>query len=187
VGSRLGGEGAIETSRYPDSLPPDILLVEASPLEVELTLRPLLELNPKGRIEVARDGEEAQDFLFARGAFRNRSGLPPPRLVLLALKLPKLDGLEVLRSIRANSRTCMAPVVVLTSSSDPRELGQCYQLGANSCIQKPVKYEEFRAALQAVASYWLALNQDPPAPALPGTERSGAAGPAGQRGRSAQP
>jgi two-component system, response regulator len=145
----------------------DILLVQDSPREVELTLRPLRELDPSARIEVARDGEEALDFLFGRGTFRERSGAPPPRLVLLDLRLPKVDGLEVLRAVRANSRTCTAPVVVLTSASDPRELAQCYQLGANSCIQKPVRYEELRSALQAVGRYWLALNQAPPPPALP--------------------
>jgi CheY-like chemotaxis protein len=145
----------------------DILLVEDNPLEVELALRPLQELDPTSRIDVARDGEEALDFLFGRGAFRQRSGAPLPRLVLLDLNLPKLDGLEVLRAIRANSRTCMAPVVVLTSSDDPRELAQCYQLGANSCVQKPVKYDEFRTALQTVGRYWLALNQAPPVPVLP--------------------
>ena len=145
----------------------DILLVEDNPLEAELTLRPLQELDPTSRIDVARDGEEALDFLFGRGAFRQRSGAPLPRLVLLDLNLPKLDGLEVLRAIRANSRTCMAPVVVLTSSDDPRELAQCYQLGANSCVQKPVKYQELCTALQAIGRYWLALNQAPPASALP--------------------
>jgi two-component system response regulator len=86
---------------------------------------------------------------------------------LLDLKLPKVDGLQVLRAVRASSRTCMVPVVVLTSSEDPRELAQCYQLGANSCIQKPVKYEELRAAMQAVGRYWLGLNQAPPATTLP--------------------
>jgi two-component system response regulator len=134
---------------------------------VELTLRPLQELDPTSRIDVARDGEEALDYLFGRGAFRHRSGAPLPRLVLLDLNLPKLDGLEVLRAIRANSRTSIAPVVVLTSSDDPRELAQCYQLGANSCVQKPVKYQELCAAVQAVGRYWLALNQPPPAPTLP--------------------
>jgi CheY-like chemotaxis protein len=145
----------------------DILLVEDNPLEVELALRPLQELDPSSRIDVARDGEEALDFLFGRGAFRQRSGTPVPRLVLLDLNLPRLDGLEVLRAIRANSRTSMVPVVVLTASDDPRELAQCYQLGANSCVQKPVKYQELCAALQAVGRYWLALNQAPPAPVLP--------------------
>jgi two-component system response regulator len=155
-------------SRSPAVPPrPDILLVEHSPLEVELTLRPLRELDPSSLIEVARDGEEALDFLFARGAFRHRSGALPPRLILLDLKLPKLDGLEVLRAVRTHSRTSMAPVVVFTSSDDPRELAQCYQLGANSCVQKPVRHEELEAALQGVCRYWLGLNQAPPAPALP--------------------
>jgi two-component system, response regulator len=145
----------------------DILLIEDNPLEVELTLRPLRELSKESHIEVARDGEEALDLLFARGDFRHRSSAALPRLILLDLKLPKVDGLEVLRAIRANSRTDVVPVVVLTSSDDPRELAQCYQLGANSCVQKPVKYEELRAAMQAIARYWLALNQAPPQSARP--------------------
>jgi CheY-like chemotaxis protein len=146
-------------------LPTDILLVEDDPLEIELILKPLRELDGATRVEVARDGEEALDFMFARGSFRHQVGAPLPRLVLVGLKLPKVDGLDVLRAIRANSRTSLAPVVVLTSSHDPREVAQCYQLGANSCVQKPVKYEEFRTAMQAVGRYWLALNQAPPPPA----------------------
>lgn len=145
----------------------DILLVEQSPLEVELTLRPLHELDPSSEVAVARDGEEALDFLFGRGSYRHRSGALPPRLILLDLKLPKLDGLEVLRAVRTNSRTSTAPVVVLTSSDDPRELAQCYQLGANSCVQKPVRSDALKAAIQEVARYWLQLNQAPPGPALP--------------------
>jgi two-component system, response regulator len=145
----------------------DILLVQDSPLEVELTLRPLRELEVAPEIAVARDGEEALDFLFGRSAFRSRSGAAPPRLILLELKLPKLDGLEVLRAVRTNTRTSTAPVVVLTSSDDPRELAQCYQLGANSCVQKPVRFEELRIVLQGVARYWLQLNQAPPAPTVP--------------------
>jgi len=143
-------------------LPPDILLVEDHPLEVELTLRPLREMRPDSRIDVARDGEEALDFLLGRGGFRHRLAAPLPRLVLLDLQLPKLDGLDVLRGVRANARTCMVPVVVLTSSADPRQLAQCYQLGANSCVQKPVKYDEFRTAIQTIARYWLSFNQAPP-------------------------
>jgi two-component system response regulator len=145
----------------------DILLVEDNPREAELTLKPLRELDAANRIEVVRDGEEALDFMFGRGAFRQEVGSPLPRLVLLSLKLPKLDGLDVLRAIRANARTRLAPVVVLTSSHDPRELTQCYQVGANSCVQKPVRYEEFWDAMQAVGRYWLALNQAPPPPASP--------------------
>jgi two-component system response regulator len=153
--------------RLPASPPStDILLVEGNPLEAELTLRPLRDLNPDHGIEVARDGEEALDFLFGRGAFHHRNGAALPRLILLGQKLPRVDGLEVLRAIRANSRTCLAPVVMLTASDDPRELAQCYQLGANSCIEKPVRYEELRATIQAVGRYWLGLNQTPSAPAL---------------------
>ena len=145
-------------------LPPtDILLVEDNPLEVELTLRPLKELFADSRIDVARDGEEALDFLLGRGAFRPRLAAPLPRLVLLDLKLPRLDGVDVLRGVRGNSRTALIPMVILTSSNDPRLLAQCYQLGVNSCVQKPVRHEEFRRAIQTVASYWLALNQPPPA------------------------
>jgi two-component system response regulator len=147
-------------------LSPDILLVQDNPLEVELTVRPLRELDRERGIAVVRDGEEALDFLFGRGAHRGRSGAPPPRLILLDLRLPKVDGLEVLRAVRTNSRTSMVPVVVLTSSDDPRELAQCYQLGANSCVQKPVHYDRLRSALQEVARYWLGLNQGPPAPTL---------------------
>ena len=139
----------------------DILLVEDSALEAELTLKPLRELYPHIHIEVVRDGEEALDFLFGRGAFRHLAGAPVPRLVLLNLQLPKVDGIEVLGALRANSRTSLAPVVVLTSSPDARELAQCYQLGANSCVQKPVKHEEFRAAIQSLARYWVGLNQVP--------------------------
>ena len=156
---------AAELSRRPSAPlpPPDILIVEDNPLEVELTLRPLRNLDPDSRIEVARDGEEALDFLLARGRFRHRQGAPLPRLVLLDLKLPRLDGLEVLRGARGNSRTALTPIVILTSSTDPRQLAQCYQLGANSCVQKPVRYEEFGATIQSVARYWLVLNQWPPA------------------------
>jgi two-component system response regulator len=148
-------------------LPPDILLVEDNPLEIELTIGPLRELDPGNRIEVARDGEEALDFLFGRGAFRHRTGAPPPRLILLDLKLPRVDGLEVLRALRANTRTSMAPVVVLTSADEPRELAQSYQLGANSCVQKPVRPDELRSTLQAIGRYWLGLNQSPPPPPSP--------------------
>lgn len=145
----------------------DILLVEDSPLEIELTLRPLRELDPANHIEVARDGEEALDFLLGRGEFRHRLGAALPRLVLLDLKLPRLDGAEVLRGARGNSRTALTPIVVLTSSSDPRQLAQCYQLGANSCVQKPVRHDEFRAAVQSIARYWLGLNQAPPSSGAP--------------------
>jgi two-component system response regulator len=129
---------------------------------VELLLRSLREMDGGAHIDVVRDGEEALDFLLARSEFRHRGGAPVPRLTLLGLKLPRLDGVEVLKAVRGNSRTRMAPVVVLTSSADTRELAQCYELGANSCVQKPVRYDEFRGTIQRVAQYWLALNQAPP-------------------------
>jgi len=157
-----------ELSRRPAvPLPTDVLLVQDSPLEVELTLRPLQELDPYGHIEVARDGEEALDFLFGRGAFRHRFGAPLPRLVLLDLKLPRLDGIEVLRRVRGNSRTCMTPVVMLMPSTDPRQLAQCYQMGANSCVQKPVRYDEFCSTIQTLGRYWLGFNESPPTAAAP--------------------
>jgi two-component system response regulator len=152
-------------SAYP--LASDVLLAEDNPLEVELTLRPLSELDPGLCVEVAGDGEEALDILLGRGAFRHRLGAPLPRLILLDLKLPRLDAVEVLRGLRGNSRTCLAPVVVLTSTTDPRQLAQCYQAGANSCVQKPVRYEEFSRVIQNVARYWLELNQSPPITAMP--------------------
>ena len=151
----------------PAPLPTDILLVEDNALEVELMLRPLRELDPGSRIEVARDGEEALDFLLGRGEFRPRLAAPLPRLVLLDLQLPRMDGLEVLRGIRGNARTRMVPVVVLTSSNDPRQLAQCYQHGANSCILRPVRYEEFNQVIQSVARYWLGFNQTPPPTSQP--------------------
>lgn len=140
----------------------DIVLVQDNRLEVELTLRPLRELDAGIQIEISRDGEEALDLLLGRGAFRHRLSAPLPRLVMLDLKLPKLDGIEVLRGVRANSRTCLVPIVMLTSSADSRQLAQCYQLGANSCVQKPVRHQEFGNAIQDVARYWLTLNQAPP-------------------------
>ena len=160
--------GIGELSRRPTApLPTDILLVQGNPLEVELTLRPLQQLDPSAHVEVARDGEEALDFLLGRGAFRHRFGAALPRLVLLDLKLSKLDGIEVLRGVRGNSRTFMTPVVVLTSSIDSRQLAQCYQLGANSCIQKPVRYDEFWNTIQALGRYWLSFNESPPSAAAP--------------------
>ena len=154
-------------TRVPASPPTrqvDILLVEHSASEAELTLKALRELNPEAQIETALDGEEALDFLLGRGAFRHNLGRPVPRLVLLQLRLARIDGLEVLSAIRSNTRTSLVPVVVLTSSADPRELAQCYQLGANSCVQKPVRYEEFRTAMHTVVHYWLGLSQPPPPP-----------------------
>jgi CheY-like chemotaxis protein len=119
---------------------------------------------------VAGDGEEALDYLLGRGEYRQRFGAPLPRVVLLDLKLPKMDGIEVLRALRASHRAGAVPVVMLMSAAEPRELAQCYQLGANSCVRKPVQFDGFAGTLQAIGRYWLGVNQAPPgveAPAAP--------------------
>jgi two-component system response regulator len=140
----------------------DVLLVQDNPLEVELTVRPLRDLSPDCRIGVARDGEEALDYLLARGDYRHRLGSPLPRVILLDLKLPRLDGVEVLRAIRASPRTGSAPVVMLVPAAEPREVAQCYQMGANSCIRKPVEFPRFYQVIQSVGRYWLNVNEGPP-------------------------
>jgi CheY-like chemotaxis protein len=141
----------------PDEL--DLLLVEHDPLEAELLLRALDGLAEPERIGVARDGEEALDWLLGRGAFRQRLGGALPRLVLLELRLPRFDAVEILRSLRASPRTATVPVVVLSSSAEPREVAQVYQAGANSCIRKPVEFREFAETLRVAGRYWLTLNR----------------------------
>jgi two-component system, response regulator len=141
----------------PDELA--VLLVESDPLEAELLLRSLGDLAETDRIGVARDGEEALDYLLGRNAYRHRLGLPPPAVVLLALRLPRIDGVEVLRTLRASPRTAMVPVVVLSSATEPRELAQCYQAGANSCVVKPIGFRELAQTLQELGHYWLRLNR----------------------------
>ncbi len=137
----------------------DLLVVEGDPAEAELLLRPLRNLTEPERIGHACDGEEALDYLLGRNAFRHRLGGPLPRLVLLELRLPKLDGVEVLRTLRASPRTATVPVVVLTSSAEPREVAQCYQAGANSCIRKPIGFREFADTVGTLGRYWLQLNR----------------------------
>jgi two-component system, response regulator len=140
----------------------EILLVEDDPRDVRLTVRELERESLGLRIEVARDGEEALDFLFCRGAFAHRSLAHPPRLVLLDLKLPKVDGLEVLREVKARPETRPIPVVALTSSREARDRAESYKLGVNSYIQKPVDFEQFRATIKTLGLYWLVMNQPPP-------------------------
>ena len=136
----------------------DLLLVQDNPLEVELTLRPLRDLDPECRLAVARDGEEALDYLLGRGAYRHRLGAPLPRLVLLEFRLPRVDGVEVLRALRASPRASTVPVVMLLPAGDAREVVQCYQVGANSCVLKPVEFVHFHATIQAIGRYWLGTN-----------------------------
>ncbi len=144
----------------------EILLVEDNPDDLELALFALKKNNFANKIHVARDGEEALDFLFCRGAHENRSFDNPPRLVLLDLKLPKVDGLEVLRAIKKDSRTRAVPVVVMTSSKQQRDMVEGYQLGVNSYIQKPIDFAEFREIIKQLGYYWLVINQPPPADAF---------------------
>lgn len=139
----------------------EILLVEDNKDDVELTLHALRKENLANSIHVARDGEEALEFLFCNGSHAERSFDRPPRLVLLDLKLPKVDGMEVLRRIKADPRTSTIPVVILTSSKEERDLINGYGLGANSYIQKPVDFEQFRDTVKTAGLYWLVINQRP--------------------------
>jgi len=137
----------------------ELLLVEDNPQDLELALRALKKGNITNRIEVARDGAEALDFLFCCGAHAGRNITDTPKVVLLDLKLPKVDGLDVLRQIKADPRTRSIPVVVLTSSREQRDLVESYELGVNSYIVKPVNFESFTKAVQDLGLYWLLLNE----------------------------
>ena len=139
----------------------EILLVEDNPDDVELTLHSLRKENLANHIHVVADGEEALEFLFCTGRYADRTFDHPPRLVLLDLKLPKVDGMEVLKRLKSDQRTCTIPVVILTSSKEERDLVQGYCLGANSFIQKPVDFEQFRNTVKNAGFYWLVINQPP--------------------------
>lgn len=139
-----------------------ILLVEDNPADVELTLHALRGENLCNSIHVARDGEEALDYLFRRGEFENRPAECGPTLVLLDLKLPKVDGLEVLRALKGDPATKLIPVVILTSSTEERDLFEGYRLGVNSYIQKPVDFAQFRETVKQLGLYWLVVNQAAP-------------------------
>ena len=139
-----------------------ILLVEDNPDDVELTLRALQKNNIQNRVVVARDGVEALDYLAGTGDFAGAGGVQTPLVVLLDLKVPKVDGLEVLRRIRGDNRTKLLPVVILTSSKEEQDLITSYSLGANSYIQKPVDFVRFMEAVRQLGLYWLLLNEAPP-------------------------
>lgn len=139
----------------------EILLVEDNPNDAELALRALKKNNLANNVAVVTDGEEALDFVFARGAFGQRKIENGPKVILLDLKLPKVDGLEVLRAIKGDPRTKSIPVVVLTSSKEERDIVESYKLGANSYIVKPVEFDKFVAAVKDLGLYWLLLNQPP--------------------------
>jgi CheY-like chemotaxis protein len=146
-----------------DSIETQILLVEDSRDDATLIIHALQRENLANRILVVRDGEEALDFLFCRGSFADRPLDHPPRLILLDLKLPKVDGIEILRQLKADSRTRRIPVVILTSSREEQDLVRGYDLGANSYIQKPVNFEKFRETVKTVGLYWMFINQLPAA------------------------
>lgn len=139
----------------------DILLVDDSQDDVDLTLHSLRGENLANRVFVARDGEEALDFLFCTGLHAQRSIEEPPKLVLLDLKLPKVDGMQVLRQVKNDPRTRSIPVVMMTSSREERDLVSGYNLGVNSYLQKPVDFDQFRKMVKLLGLYWLVTNQPP--------------------------
>ena len=138
-----------------------ILLVEDNPDDVTLTLRALKKNNLLNEVVVAKDGVEALDFLFSEGEYKNNPSTHLPELILLDLKLPKVDGLEVLKRIRADEKTRLLPVVILTSSNEQSDIISGYELGVNSYIRKPVDFEQFIEAVRQLGLYWLVLNQTP--------------------------
>ena len=140
----------------------EILLVEDNLDDVELAVHALRAENLANDITVARDGEETLDFVFCRGPHANRRFKNPPRLILLDLKLPKVDGLEVLRALKSDSRTKAIPVVIMTSSREERDLVDSYRLGVNAYVQTPVDFEQFRGVVKELGLFWLVINQPPP-------------------------
>jgi len=150
----------------------DILLVDDSQDDIDLTLHALRAENLANHVFIARDGEEALDFLFCAGPHAQRSFDHPPKLVLLDLKLPKVDGMQVLKQLKNDSRTRTIPVVMMTSSREERDMVSGYSLGVNSYLQKPVDFDQFRKMVKLLGMYWLVTNQPPVA--------NGVARPAGQ-------
>jgi two-component system response regulator len=138
-----------------------ILLVEDNPDDVKLTMRALKKSNILNEVVVAKDGAEALDYLFCTGKYSDRDKHVMPQVILLDLKMPKVDGLEVLQRIRADERTRLLPVVVLTTSSEDKDRVSSYKFGANSCVRKPVDFNQFVEAVQQLGLYWLVLNEAP--------------------------
>ncbi len=141
-----------------------VLLVEDDPSDEKLALRAFKRCSQPFELAVARDGAEALDFLFAEGSHEDRAGAPLPRLVLLDLKLPRIDGIDVLRRVRADERTRLVPVVVFSASREEEDLRRSLQLGANAYLRKPVDFAEFVDAARILVSFWIFLNQPAPLP-----------------------
>jgi two-component system, response regulator len=139
----------------------EILLVEDNPNDVELTLRALKKRNLANKVHIARDGAEALEYLFATGTYSGRDVNQRPKVILLDLKLPKVDGIEVLRRIRSDERTKIIPIVVLTSSKQEMDIVETHRLGVNSYIVKPVDFDKFVDAVSEIGFYWLLLNKSP--------------------------
>lgn len=139
----------------------EILLVEDDPNDVKLALHSFEKHDLANRVHVARDGAEALDFIFAVGVHARRSEHPPLRVILLDLKLPRVDGIEVLRQAKGDPRSRPIPIVVLTASREDRDAAECYALGANSYVVKPVDFEKFHACTLTIGLYWLAMNEPP--------------------------
>ena len=140
----------------------EILLVDDNDLDVELTVRALRRQKLADHIHVSHDGQEALDFVFCRGQFAGRSFGNPPKVIFLDLKMPKVDGIEVLRAIRADPRTQAIPVAILTSSKEQRDIVDGYRLGVNAYVQKPVDFDDFRSVIEQIGRFWLTVNQPPP-------------------------
>ncbi|MBU0622334.1 MAG: response regulator [Gammaproteobacteria bacterium] len=139
----------------------EILLVEDNPTDAELCIRALKKNNLANKLVWVKDGAEALDFLFATGPFADRDVSCPPKVVLLDLRLPKVDGMEVLRKVKADERTRPIPVVVLTSSKEDRDVAESYKLGVNSYISKPVEFDAFAKTVSELGLYWLLVNRPP--------------------------
>ena len=159
--------------------------MEDEPFDADLCLRALRRKRISNRIVWVKDGAEALDFLFARGCYAGRNGADRPRVVLLDLKLPKVDGFEVLRQIRADEQLATMPVVVLTSSAEERDIAESYQLGVNSYISKPVDFASFQQAVEDLSLYWVVLNRAPELGWVP--ETAGGPGARGNPGSAGPP
>lgn len=137
----------------------EILLVEDNTNDVELTLRALKKINLENKVFVVKDGEEAIEFIFATGQYATRDINFPPKVIFLDLKLPKINGIEVLKKVKSDEKTKMIPVVVVTSSQETQDLQECYKFGVNSFIQKPIEFDNFVKAISDAGLYWMIINK----------------------------